>query len=202
MGNQGPVMKLCQLHEGFNKRLKHMRPLLKLLPQRKQVHSAEVGKHLHLAGAGRSAVYAGLGHDYLERGGNLTTLRRHTLDLGLPARIIRIIQALTSDEKDQPDPDDSPLNPPLDHLKQAITMLAAEGDEKTKNHALLVKLADRTSNVRKRVKRDGGLVRGYHKKSADIAEFVRTNYTGRQAPFRRLYGDLRHELISARIIGL
>lgn len=183
-------MKLNLLAESVVGKIRSIaRPLLHRLPKKKRLHSIRVAKRLLKAGACRDTIHAGLAHDYLERGGDKPGLERHIDRHELSDKVLRIVQVLTNDEKEtESDPDDSPVNPPLEHLKAAINL--PETTEEVKNLALLVKLSDRIDNVIKRLKRDGQLASAYSKKSLDIANFANMNYTGDQSPFRRLYRKL------------
>ena len=184
-------MKLAILHsnrlvltlpEDFGKHFKRVAPLLSVMPKRKQKHSRRVGKQLHRLGLGKQGTYAGLLHDYLERGGDLETLKQHLGSLHLPPQVINIIQALTGADKDIPDPDESPENPSLDHLMHNLPNL----DQETKNMAILVKLSDRLDNLKKRMRIRGKIANNYKRKSLDIVNFLESHYTGVPKYFRKL----------------
>lgn len=194
-------MHLSNLHNEafFKDTRKIMKPLLAVMPKQKRSHSTRVARRLHRAGAPESAIHAGFAHDYLERGGDIAGLEAHIAKHGLSPRVAHIVKVLSSDEKDAPDPDDSATNPPLDHLRKAILDPAL--DQETRNLALLTKISDRLDNVRKRVKRDGGLHPAYRQKSNDIAEFARENFTGPSEAFAIIYGKLRRLLSTAPMKG-
>lgn len=186
-------MRLHTMNEGgFQSFYDMMAPLMAAMPKRKQEHSKRVAKRLHKAGASPTAIYAGLTHDYLERGGDLQTLNKHVKKNKLPERVVHIVQALTSDEKELPDPDTSTRNPPLEHLVAAIKSLS--GKRKTKNHVLLTKMSDRYDNILRRLKRDGRLHPVYRKKAQDIIDFCRQNYDGNPEPFDAIMSKLRKVL--------
>jgi (p)ppGpp synthase/HD superfamily hydrolase len=163
-----------------------MRPLLSVMPQGKQDHSKRVAKRLHNAGASRLTTITALTHDYLERGGNIHDLVDHLKKHNYPTQVAKIVQVLSSDEKNQADPDDSPSNPPLEHLKAATNAL----DSETCSIAALIKISDRLDNVIKRLRKDGRLAKQYRQKSIDIATYCSDIYNDDPEPFSILYSRL------------
>lgn len=185
------IMKLSILNgqlfgEDFRKHFKRVAPLLSVMPKRKQRHSRRVGKRLHRLGLGKGGTYAGLLHDYLERGGDEETLRQHVQDLGLPPNVVNIVLALTGADKEIPDPDDSPENPSLEHLTHSIPQL----DPDLKNLTILVKLSDRLDNLKKRLRQKGRVSPQYQRKSRDIVNFLASHYTGKPKHFRKLQAKI------------
>ncbi len=155
-----------------------VRRLLGILPKHKQKHSIRVGKSLHKAGVGKVGIYAGLLHDYLERGGDIQTLTTHLGELNLPPQTLSIIKSLSSDEKFS-----GRENEPLHHLRQVF---AAIRDQDLKNLICLIKIADRNDNLEKRIARAGKIGRNYKQKSLELYGFLRNYYTGEPKPFRKL----------------
>ncbi len=168
------------LFEGFREKKDNVSHLLSTMPKRKQEHSERVGRKLHKLGLHDEGVYCGLLHDYLERGGSIEQLRSHIADIGLPPRIVSIVQALTGVRL--PDSDDNPNNPALDHLQGALPKL----DEDTRNVAIIVKLSDRLDNLKKRYRKDKRISNQYGKKSRNIVKYLKSVYTGDPAMFNSL----------------
>lgn len=172
-------MRLRIIYElNINKAIRKMGPLLKTMPKKKQKHSKRVAKNLHKAGVGKSGVYAGLLHDYLERGGNILTLAQHINNLGLPQKIVNIVQNLSDDEKFA----DAHPNRPLAHLQE---VLPAIDDDDIKNLVILAKLSDRLDNLKKRL-RKGKIGKNYRRKSADLVRWLVSQYTGESNPLSKL----------------
>tara|TARA_R110000868_G_scaffold118613_5_gene314552 strand:- start:866 stop:1432 length:567 start_codon:yes stop_codon:yes gene_type:complete len=168
-------MKLRYILELDLKRaIAKMGPLLQIMPKAKIKHSKRVAKELNKAKAGKIGVYAGLLHDYLERGGDLYTLSQHIDELKLPPQIIQAVHALSADEenvKTQP-------NQPLSHI-QAV--LQGIDDDGLRNIVILAKLSDRLDNLKKRGKR-GKIGVKYRAKSLDLINWLSHNYTGKSKP--------------------
>lgn len=158
-----------------------MQPLLKSMPKKKIKHSTNVGKTLHKSNVGKIGIYAGLLHDYLERGGSIETLTNHINDLGLPESIINIVQSLSSDEKNITN-DNSQQNEPLNHLKSVISNIA---DQDIINIIVLVKLSDRIDNLTKR-KSEGKIGNNYLRKSIELYNYLKSVYSGENKPFKKL----------------
>lgn len=170
-------MKLRLIAEfNWGKAKKRVDPLLSVLPKHKQKHSKRVGKSLEKAGAGKVATYAGLLHDYLERGGDIETLSDHIDELGLPKRIVLAVQALSQDES----VDAGAANQPLMHLKQVLGKIK---NEDLRNIVILAKLADRIDNLRRRLP---AIPKQYRKKSEELIEYLIEKYTGKGKPLRKL----------------
>lgn len=172
-------MKLSLITElKFRKARRRMRPLLVTMPKSKQKHSVRVGRELHKAKAGKIATYAGLLHDYLERGGDPETLSQHIDELGLPQKIVDVVHSLSDDEKNV----ESSTNQPLEHLKW---ILQAVTDPDLRNIIILSKMSDRVDNLRKRARR-GKIGRRYAAKSEELMQYLASHYTGEERPFKRL----------------
>jgi len=174
-------MKLAELHtvsETFRKHLQRIRPLLTAMPQRKQEHSQRVGRTLHRAGLGQAGVSAGLLHDYLERGGDLTTLQAHLDELDLPEHTLHIITALTHDKEE---PDELAGNQPLAQIRRILPKL----DPGIRDLAILTKMADRLDNLQKRARR-GGIGPNYRRKSLELMHYLSSHYNGPGPYFARL----------------
>jgi len=153
-----------------------MKPLLAILPKRKKKHSERVGKTLKDVGAGKIATYAGLLHDYLERGGSLEDLSDHIEELGLPRQIVQAVQSLSQDENY------GTSNQPLTHLKRVLKTI---DDEDLRNIVIVAKLADRIDNFRRRRNRDE-LTKLYRKNTDRLIEYLINQYTGKGKPVRKL----------------
>jgi (p)ppGpp synthase/HD superfamily hydrolase len=169
-------MKLRYIAEfNWGKAKKKVNPLLSTMPKHKQKHSKRVGRSLEKAGAGKVATYAGLLHDYLERGGDIEALSDHIGELGLPQKIVMAVQALSQDENDI-----SSANQPLAHLKQ---VLRGVQNEDLRNIIILAKLADRIDNLRRRLP---NISKRYRQKSNELISYLTKMYTGKNKPFRKL----------------
>lgn len=176
-------MKLWSITETkYDKAAKKVKPLLNLLPKGKRKHSRRVGKALHDAGVGKVGIYTGLLHDYLERGGSIYDLSDHINELGLPSTIIKAVQSLSRDEGMA----DSNSNQPLQHLQE---ILPGIGDESLKNIVILAKMADRLDNLHKRAS-GKILTKGYRRKSAELVNYLMSQYSGDPKPFKRLLKQL------------
>lgn len=153
-----------------------MDPLLQTLPKHKKQHSIRVAKTLKKAGANKESIYAAALHDYLERGGDIESLSNHIESLNLSSRIITIVQSLSQDESST-DP-----NQPLSHLK---SVLGTVQDADLKN--ILIKLSDRLDNLKCRGHKASPK---YKQKSIELTQFLIANYTGEDAPFKKLVKKL------------
>jgi (p)ppGpp synthase/HD superfamily hydrolase len=158
-----------------------MQPLLQTIPKGKIKHSKRVAKSLHKAGVGKVGVYAGLLHDYFERGGDVHTLSQHIDELNLPQRIINVVHALSNDEQAE-----ESSNQPLTHLK---AVLQGVEDEGLRNIIILAKLSDRLDNLAKRARR-GKISKKYRLKSLELVNWLRYNYTGEEEPIRNLLQEI------------
>jgi (p)ppGpp synthase/HD superfamily hydrolase len=156
-----------------------VRPLLSTMSKSKIKHSKRVAKSLSKAGAGKISVYAGLLHDYLERGGDVYALSQHIDEIGLPREIVDVVRALSNDEKDV---NIDSYNKPLEHLKSVLNSVE---DEELRNIIILAKLSDRLDNLIKRSKR-GKIGRRYRDRSFELIEWLQDNYTGKKKPIKRL----------------
>lgn len=179
-------MKLSTIYSGllselrFSKARRKVANLLGELPKKKQKHSIRVAKHLHSIGADDASVYAGLTHDYLERGGDAKTLAKHVDKKDLPDEVVPVVHGLSQDEEIDAD------NEPLEHIRQT---LATTDDEEQRNIIIITKIADRIDNLRKRLRKDGKIGRKYMSKSLELAEFLVKSFTGRPKLMRRLLRD-------------
>lgn len=166
----------------LHRAIARMEPLLQTMPKAKIKHSKRVAKTLNKAKAGKIGVYAGLLHDYLERGGDLSTLSQHIDELKLPSEIIKAVHALSDDEKSA----EANGNQPLIHLQ---SILQSVEDEELRNIIILAKLSDRLDNLDKRAKRGKIGVR-YQKKSLELIDWLRSNYTGKPKPMKKMIQDI------------
>jgi len=201
-------MKLAFLHsdvlwEGFRYHADRAEPLLATMPRRKRRHSKRVGKDLDKSGAGDEGVYAGLLHDYLERGGDLETLQQHIDDLGLPPKVVRIILALTADDIE---PDEGEANQVLAHLKSELPKL----DQDIRNIAVLAKMADRLDNMRGKARRkktrpkknrQKKVPSHYRRKSIDIIRYLASHYSGDPEPFNYFVKEIQ-KLIKPKALAV
>jgi hypothetical protein len=163
----------------FGRLTKHVKPMLGVMPPAKQKHSLRVAKTLNSVGAGKVGIYAGAYHDYIERGGNVEDLTAHLDELGLSKEILTVVQSLSSDEKHA----EGKGNQPLEHIKQVLNAIQ---DQKTRDTIILVKIADRLDNLKKRIKTDGRIGRGYLNKSKQLLDYLQAMYTGKPKPFQKL----------------
>lgn len=171
--------------------ISRMMPLLQNMPKSKIKHSKRVAKTLNKAGVNKIGVYAGLLHDYLERGGNIYTLSDHINELGLPPAIVKITTALSSDEKNA----ENNANEPLVHLQNVLKHIE---DEELKNVIILIKLSDRLDNLTKRTKR-GSISLKYRLKSLELVDWLRYNYTGDDKPLNQLMSKIVKMLPTAGV---
>lgn len=151
-------------------------PLLRRMPKTKRKHSIRVAKRLNNR-ADDEHVWAALLHDYLERGGSLSELSQHVNELGLSSRILSVVRALSSEKDEQAEG-----NAVLAHLRSVIPTL----DPEDANAVALVKLSDRIDNLRKRLRRDGKIGKNYRRKSAEVLEYLRGQYTGPEKWWNKL----------------
>lgn len=163
----------------LSKAIAKVGPLLQVLPKGKQKHSKRVAKSLNKAKVNKIGVYAGLLHDYLERGGDLYTLTQHIDELGLPPQIVAVVRSLSQDENAEEGTD---INQPLSHLQAVLQQI---GDEEIKNIIILAKLSDRLDNLHKRLRR-GKLGKKYVAKSKDLIQWLSDQYTGKPKSFRKI----------------
>ena len=172
-------MRLYHIAELDLKRaIARMGPLLQIMPKAKIKHSKRVAKTLNKAKVGKIGVYAGLLHDYLERGGDLYTLSQHIDELELPPQIIKAVHALSDDEKNV----DGQPNQPLAHLQAVLQGIT---DDDLRNIIILAKLSDRLDNLKKRTKR-GKVGSKYRAKSLDLIGWLRHNYTGKPKSLNKM----------------
>lgn len=174
-------MRLTILHElKYGKAFSKVRPHLKKMPTHKRKHSKRVGRELHKAGLGHKSVYSGILHDFIERGGSIDKLHQLVGNLGLPAEVTTIVKSLSSDEKQDTKSND---NEPLEHIRSVLNTIK---DEDIRNIIILVKIADRVDNLRKRLRKKGKIGRRYRQKSRDLMSFLSNNYTGKKKYFNNL----------------
>jgi hypothetical protein len=174
-------MRLRLLAEfNFGKLTRHVQPLLGVMPKRKRKHSLRVAKTIKRSGGSKAAAYAAALHDYLERGGDVETLTSHLDEFGLSPQALHAIQGLSSDEKYATN---SRTNEPLDHVRQ---VLDSTSNQSLKDIIVLVKMADRLDNLRRRLRADGKIGRNYLNKSIALFDYLQTQYAGKPKPLRRL----------------
>lgn len=162
-------MRLSLISElNYGKAIRRMSPLLGVMPNRKIRHSERVGKRLHKADVGKAGVYAGLLHDYLERGGDLDTLTRHVEELGLPPKIVQIVKYLSADKAD---------SKPIQHMQEVLPQIE---DDDLRNIVILCKLSDRIDNLKRN---QSGK---YRRKSMELADYLISMYNGDQKPLKSL----------------
>lgn len=180
-------MRLTLLTDGWREPAKAVKPLLGTMPKHKRAHSRRVGRTLHQAGVPEHGVYAGLLHDYLERGGDLEHLSNHVYELGLPPSVMAVVQSLTSDEKHGSGAGSDSGNEPLDHLSVVLAKLPTTRDGRDLGDLIcLVKLADRIDNLEKRLLQSGKIGKSYRAKSIDLIDYLILQYRGARKPFKRL----------------
>lgn len=184
-------MKLSHINEvSISRAAGRMQPLLRTMPRSKRKHSKRVAHSLKKAGANETAIYAGLLHDYLERGGDVYSLHDHIDELGLPIKIISLVNVLSDDEKQSEDNS----NQPLAHMQSILRDIA---DEDLKNMIILIKLSDRLDNLNKRVKK-GKLGKKYIIKSIELVDWLKGQYTGKNKPLKKLIAAI-NELVPSII---
>ena len=166
------------LESKVSKAIKRMKPILKELPKKKIKHSINVANELK--DHNKTAIYAALGHDYLERGGNLEELIDHLILNDIPLNVIRIIKALSQDDHIDSE------NEPLTHISHELSQLH---NDDIKNTIILIKLSDRLDNIKKKL-RTGKLTKKYIKKSINLCDFLSNEYTGSDAIFYKLIRKL------------
>ena len=176
-------MKLSDIHRiqpllelRFRKATNKVSNLLDELPKKKQEHSIRVAKHLHEIGADDASIYAGLTHDYLERGGTPKYLAKQVKKKDLPDEVIPVVHGMSQEEEIDAE------NEPLEHIKQTL----ATADDEHKNIIVVTKIADRIDNLRKRMAEDGKIGKKYLKKSVDLVQYLVSQYTGRNKLMKRL----------------
>lgn len=135
------------------------------MPKGKVRHSNRVRRKLKKLP--KHIQYAGLFHDYLERGGDLTKIKKT-----LPKKSIRLVKLLTADDEDSP----------LKHMKAIIS---AQDDEELINFLILIKLADRVDNFNKRVNKDN-LSDKYKKKTEALVSYLVDRYSGDSSLLREI----------------
>jgi (p)ppGpp synthase/HD superfamily hydrolase len=139
----------------------------RVMPKQKVNHSLRVGATMVKAGAPHSAIKAALFHDYLERGGSPEKMHKV---IHSDHETKAMIHALSSSGKDAA----RHSNEPLEHLKHTLSQPMHPD---TKNHIILIKLADRLDNLKKRAKA-GGVGENYRQKSKDLIRHLTHHYTG------------------------
>lgn len=175
-------MKLSlMLESNLSKAVDKMRPILKELPKKKIKHSVNVAKELK--NHNKIAIYAALGHDYLERGGDIADLVDHLADHNIPDKVLHIIKVLSQDEDD--DADD-----PLEHMQDQLPQIH---DEEIRNNVILIKMADRLDNLRKRYKKNE-LNKKYVKKSRKLIHYLMSTYNGTDSIYNKLVNKLDNYL--------
>lgn len=166
-------MRLSLIYElKYGKAIRQMQPLLGVMPQYKIDHSIRVGRRLHKAGAGKRGAYAGLLHDYLERGGDIETLSQHIGDLGLPQEIARAVHALSSEDGVDP----------LAHMQEVLPTIK---DDDLRNLIILCKISDRLDKIRQRTSGK------FQKKSRKLISYLASKYTGELRPLKNLLNKYR-----------
>lgn len=177
-------MQLRLIYElNLDRAIQKIGPLLKTLPKRKRKHSHRVARTLHKVGVGKIGVYAGLLHDYLERGGDVETLSTHVGELGLPAEILVAVQSLSNDEKYA----EAHPNQPLVHLQNVLGSIS---DVDLKNIVILIKLSDRLDNLKQRYRR-GKIGNNYRRKSAELVQWLAAQYVGKPGFMKKLLRRLQ-----------
>jgi len=176
LANRDPV-----LFEGVkkNKALRHFQKVG--MPKKKRQHSDRVRKIVKRVGADEDAQIAALFHDYLERGGRMEDAKKK---FKFSPRIEQIILALSDDDKN----DSDASNGPLAHMR--IVLANPEFDIETKKIVILIKIADRLDNLKKRILADQ-LGKSYIQKSKDLLQylFIVYRWTGTDAIIANMYKE-------------
>jgi len=154
-----------------------------VMPKGKVQHSLRVGSSAARIGLDAHTVNAAILHDFIERGGNLNVLVDH---LGLSPKTVAVIRYLSSEEKNV---GESGGNEPLEHIRQVLASPTMDAD--TSNVVILIKIADRLDNLKKRVNA-GGVGKGYLQKSKDLITFLFQSYTGDAKPILILRKRLKN----------
>lgn len=129
--------------------------LNRYMPKGKIKHAKQVVKYLDFAP--KYVKIAALFHDYLERGGDKKWLKAN-----ISKRSYKLVEMLTHD------------NDPLTHIKTVIDSI---DNEKEKNFLILIKLADRKDNYKKRV-RNKSLTPKYKRKTKELISYLKSQYSG------------------------
>ena len=133
---------------------------------RKVKHSCKVAEIVKLFTDSEDLYQAALYHDYIERGGKKEELL-HLISPYATELVMHLTK--TEDLAAQVEDDNETL---------AILRLAIENlPESVRNDIVVIKVADRADNLRKREKK-GELSKGYIKKSAELVEYLFNSYTG------------------------
>ena len=134
--------------------------------KRKVKHSCKVAELTTALTSSEDVYNAALYHDYVERGGTLEELKKVVTPYSYA-----LIMALTKTETDYEEA--SGKNVTLDVLKSKLLVIP----EHMRHDLIIIKIADRTDNLRKRLKA-GDLSKHYLRKSAELIQFLFNAYTG------------------------
>lgn len=129
-----------------------------VMPSKKFKHSKRVGELTKLIKDDETVYSAAIYHDFLERGGDI-----EDMTLILEPHALELVKSLTNYDNEEP----------IKKLKEGII----GKDNNFINDFLIVKLCDRTDNLKKRIM-ENKLKKDYLKKSVEIIQFIIDNYKG------------------------
>jgi len=150
-------MKLLSLEE-FLLEYVDYKPVKDVMPAKKFKHSKRVGELTKLIKDDEDVYSAAIYHDFLERGDDL-----EDMGLILKPHALELVEALTNYDNEEP----------IKKLREGII----GRDNNFINDFLIVKLCDRTDNLKKRIM-ENKLKKDYLKKSVEIIQFIVDNYKG------------------------
>jgi (p)ppGpp synthase/HD superfamily hydrolase len=153
--------------------------------RKKRDHSKQVQDIVGSVGASPETQLAAALHDVPERGGNIMKVAKK---FGVPDRSINVVHHLTDPEKFQSQTD----NAPLDHIKHIIANPNIPPEEK--RSAILIKIADRLSNLHARIQ-EGKVSKGYAKKSSELLQYLFGTYAsmfGINEKIQRMYDNYQY----------
>lgn len=152
--------KIYEMHKKI-----HQDALAKVLNKNKVKHSMRVVSHLDKLP--KHVKIAAIYHDFIENGGDENWLYNN-----VNSESIKLIRHLSIEDG----------STPLEHLKSVISSIE---DEDEKNFVILIKIADRLDNFKKRIRKNE-LSEKYRKKTKKLLEFLIFNYTGNKKILKRL----------------
>lgn len=157
-------------------RIESMLKKLKVMPKSKQKHSLRVAKNIASVEQDVDVILAALFHDYIERGGKIEKLPVSNLTKD-------IIFFLTSFDEEY----EGEKNVPLAHIKEVLKKIK---NQRLKNKLILIKLADRIDNLKKR---KGNINKSYRKKSEELIKYLLKKYEGDNSSVNKLKQKITYE---------
>jgi len=151
-------MKMIIKLEEYIKEYVDMNIAKKVLPKMKFKHSKRIAELSKLIKDDENIYSASLYHDFIERGGNIDDLKKI-----LNSYSIELVKCLTNE-------DDSDT---LEKLKKFLK----NKPQNFIDDVLIIKLCDRTDNLKKRVFQNT-LTKPYRKKSVELIQWILDNFKG------------------------